>query len=380
MPQLAVGTDFVQLPTDSGGKKVGFYLAPSGLYLPGALLVDSAGNTIDAAAAAPAGTERGLIVRPIPNDASVSGTLTAAGASGNPSTTNTTAGSFIGPITVAGQATATFSIQNTGAAGGNVELQGSLDGTNWVRLGVMVVQGGGNITQNATATATYTMYQALLSGMSQVRLMATTAPSSNITAALRVSTGPALMLLGAGGGTNTLGAVNQQGAWTVQPGNTQNTTPWLTGSLTKRITGASAGLDTAAAYAAGDVMGSEITLTGMARASGGAGVILGVVVESDDATALLAFDIFLFPAASTPAGNNAANAWADATMQTLIGVITVPAGVASGSNQYTQVMNVNLPFVTTTTANLFAVMVTRGAQAAFTTATSIHLAFLVAQD
>jgi hypothetical protein len=62
---LAVGTDFVQASPDSTGKKLGFKLAGSGLYVPASVLVDDAGNTIDGANAALAGTERGLVTRPL---------------------------------------------------------------------------------------------------------------------------------------------------------------------------------------------------------------------------------------------------------------------------------------------------------------------------
>lgn len=47
---------------------------------------------------------------------------------------------------------------------------------------------------------------------------------SKITA---VNTGAVTISAALPAGTNTIGAVNQAGTWTVQPGNTANTTPWL---------------------------------------------------------------------------------------------------------------------------------------------------------
>lgn len=67
---LVGGTDQVQLPADSTGKRAGFVKTAIGgagteIYVPASVLTDDAGNTLDSANStlAIAGTERGLVVR-----------------------------------------------------------------------------------------------------------------------------------------------------------------------------------------------------------------------------------------------------------------------------------------------------------------------------
>lgn len=73
---------FVQLPADGAGKRVGTFdvTAWDGTnlaHLHGMVICDSAGNIVDTLTAAPAGTERGIVTRPIPSGTqAVSGPLT----------------------------------------------------------------------------------------------------------------------------------------------------------------------------------------------------------------------------------------------------------------------------------------------------------------
>ncbi len=150
---------------------------------------------------------------------------------------------------------------------------------------------------------------------------------------------------------------------------------------TASIAVTSSGLTTVTTvYTTGDVLGTELTITGAARATGGSGTIMAVVA-TDDSAVLGAFDIFLFTAASTPAADNAANSWSDASMQTCIGVINMPASTVSALNSVATLPNIGLPFVTSGSANLFAVMVARSANAVFAGgATSVRLQFKIYQD
>jgi ribosomal protein L27 len=122
---LAVGTDFVQATPDSTGKKLGFKLAGSGLYLPGTVLTDDTGATIDGSTAALAGTERGLVVRALIQGAPITaqtGTLTTA--TSNVAATGITAAGNV-QLTVSG----TYGFTTTNPA---YILEASDDtGTNW---------------------------------------------------------------------------------------------------------------------------------------------------------------------------------------------------------------------------------------------------------
>lgn len=132
------------------------------------------------------------------------------------------------------------------------------------------------------------------------------------------------------------------------------------------ITYTSSGLTTATTgYALGDVLGSEITLTSMARANGGYFTIASALLV-DKANITAAIDMFLFSAASTPAADNAANAWADADMLNLLGVIHFSDAITSANNRLVQ--GTNLPLTLkcgSSTTSVFAVLVTRTAHTFF---------------
>lgn len=80
-------------------------------------------------------------------------------------------------------------------------------------------------------------------------------------------------------------AVTQSGTWTVQPGNTANTTAWkMDGSaVTQPVSGAGAGVKvaltvTAAAYSAGNSIGGLITIANAVRVSGGVSILASIQI------------------------------------------------------------------------------------------------------
>lgn len=164
MVQLAFGTDLVVLPTDGAGKKVGFLLASvsgGSLYLPASLLVDSAGNTIDAATAslASGGSERGLVVRPAgvtqtapPVDVTASGAVSAASgvsiSAGAMSSSAPAANSSVSLTIPAGQNAVIVTVSGTYSLSWSVD--GTNDGTNWFLLAGSI-PGVGVATLNSTA-------------------------------------------------------------------------------------------------------------------------------------------------------------------------------------------------------------------------------------
>lgn len=147
---------------------------------------------------------------------------------------------------------------------------------------------------------------------------------------------------------------------------------------TVRVSATCAGM-TNAVYASGDQMGTEMTLTGMARLAGMGGTIISLTV-TDDILLMGAHDLYIFNAATTPVADNAANSWSDADMQKLIGVISVPGVVTSALNGQATVNNIGMGFVTSATANLFMDIVARTANAAMSAATAVRYNFTVFQD
>lgn len=136
---------------------------------------------------------------------------------------------------------------------------------------------------------------------------------------------------------------------------------------------ASAGLTTSVtAYTAGDVLGTELTLTNMALANGRQGLIVSAELV-DYAKVTGAVDVYLFNAASSPAADNAANSWADANMLTCVGVLNFGTPTASALNSIAQLTNVGLAYTTVASTSLFAVLVTRTANAIFGAATDLKL-------
>lgn len=98
------------------------------------------------------------------------------------------------------------------------------------------------------------------------------------------------------------------------------------------------------------------TLTSMARASGGSGVIDSVTITStNDPATLLQGEIWLFDQAATAVNDNAAFALSDSDVANLVGVIpfTLQTTVAgSGTNSYALVSGVGIGYTCSGSANL----------------------------
>jgi hypothetical protein len=138
------------------------------------------------------------------------------------------------------------------------------------------------------------------------------------------------------------------------------------------------------AYTSGDMLGQEQTLTGAAASTGGRGVITEITLQnSANTVALGATELWIFPAASTPAADNAAAAWADAILRgnpAPLAAIAIPAPTTIGATgQMITVGGLWLPFTTGATANMFVNHVTRTGHTFFTAATDIQLTFEIVQ-
>ena len=150
------------------------------------------------------------------------------------------------------------------------------------------------------------------------------------------------------------------------------------------IVATAAGLTTATTtYTAGDMLGSELTLTSAAAATGGRGVITGIHIQDSAVVVTNAgLDIRLFNAASTPAADNAANSWSDANSRLQVVAYQTPKLVASALNASIYVGNLWLPFTTSGSANLFLNVITLGTLAGsgfFAAATDLQYTFEILQ-
>jgi len=131
----------------------------------------------------------------------------------------------------------TVGLQINGTWTGTIEVQGTIDGGNYVVTTAAVVTTGA-LSTTITANGTY---QINCSGFQYIRVRGNTVTSGSASIVLRASVSPALFMLDnpIPAGSNVIGGVTQSGAWTVQPGNTANTTAWKVdgSSVTQPISG-----------------------------------------------------------------------------------------------------------------------------------------------
>lgn len=180
---LALATDFTQASPNSSGNKLGMKLAASGLFLPASVLVDEAGNTIDGAAAALAGTERGLVTRALNQSAlgaAQTGSLTATGQS-----VTATALAAYGNVQITVHGTYGFTTTPP-----TYIIEGSDDsGTTWYAISAMredsqQMENTGNLPAN-----TIRSWIADIGGFDQVRIRTTAWGTPSGTATVRILPG-----------------------------------------------------------------------------------------------------------------------------------------------------------------------------------------------
>lgn len=127
---------------------------------------------------------------------------------------------------------------------------------------------------------------------------------------------------------------------------------------TKRIAVTSTGLTTATtAYTAGDTLGQEFELADAARASGGTGRIVGVVLL-DEQDVIGAVDVVFTRASVTLAANNAAWAISDADAANVIACVPLSV-VDIGNNRIAQASNLSIPYDCSGGTSLFCSLITR---------------------
>lgn len=121
-------------------------------------------------------------------------------------------------------------VQTTGTYTGALSLQVTLNGTTWVTVGGLPfinVNTGGYLS--SITSALQSVFRANVAGALRARITGLAAMTGTATVTLRATPDSNMMALDAAlpAGSNAIGNVGQSGTWTVQPGNTVNTTPWL---------------------------------------------------------------------------------------------------------------------------------------------------------
>lgn len=200
---------FIQLPPNSTGSKLRTFEQTIGgnvVEQQALALVDSAGNVIGSLAAAPAGSEQGLVVRPVLSDVTASGSITATDAVvGAPTVTGalvsgaSTAGSLVAMALPGGDAS--LIAQITGLTQGTLAFEGSIDSTNGMdgHWAPILAQRIGLSARADIATTASGIFRADASGLGYVRVRAVGATlTGNPAVLLRASdASPGLLLDGA---------------------------------------------------------------------------------------------------------------------------------------------------------------------------------------
>ncbi len=161
------------------------------------------------------------------------------------STTATSCPTNCVSVAVSGYGVIGFQIVGLTASGATVTFERSSDGgTTWTNAGSNNVSGG-QVATTATTDSVYAISN--LGSATNVRVHVTSTGTGNITVSYVLNqllglpvNGNGALQVNLASATSTLGAT-ESGTWTVQPGNTANTTPWLTqhggGTLTKIASG-----------------------------------------------------------------------------------------------------------------------------------------------
>jgi hypothetical protein len=126
---------------------------------------------------------------------------------------------------------------------------------------------------------------------------------------------------------------------------------------------------TAGAYTANDTLGGEQTIAAAARISGGGGVLTSIrmIAQDDSANLWVANDVKVLIFQSNPAGTYTDNVALDSTSLTdsdaqtlLLGAFSLDTLVTLGNVIQLSASNINMPYVCSGSADLFAVAINVG--------------------
>lgn len=147
-----------------------------------------------------------------------------------------------------------------------------------------------------------------------------------------------------------------------------------------RVTVASGGLTTATtAYTAGDQVGTQFTIAGVARATGGAGTIVGVsLVDASDVIG--PFDVVFFDSSATLAADNAAFAISDTDALKIVGLVQLSGAYDLTNNRLAQAFNIAIPYVCNGGTSIYAALITRSGHTFFGATTALQLTVYVERN
>lgn len=149
---------------------------------------------------------------------------------------------------------------------------------------------------------------------------------------------------------------------------------------TTRVSVASGGLTTSVtAYSAGDQVGTQFTIAGCARSSGGTGKIKSVLLLSD-ADIIGAYDVVFSRASMTLASDNAAYAISDADSLNVLPLVQLTGAFDIGNNRIAQAINLDIPYDCSGGTSLYAGLITRAGHTFFAAADDLTLIVCVEPD
>jgi hypothetical protein len=132
-----------------------------------------------------------------------------------------------------------------------------------------------------------------------------------------------------------------------------------------RVSVTSAGLTTATtAYTVGDQVGTEFTIAGAARNSGGGGRIRSLMLL-DLQDIIGAYEVVIFRQSGTPAADNAPFSVSTTDILNLVATVPLNGAFDLGSTRVAQAWNLDIPYDCSGGTALYAWLVTRGAHTFF---------------
>lgn len=131
-----------------------------------------------------------------------------------------------GTVTLALNGQGTTTIQGTGTFSGNAAFQASVDGVNYKAIYCMPLPTG-TVSGGINGTGQDGLYACPTAGLSDMQVIGQSWVSGTATITMRASVGTTFTYPFVSNQGNFEAYSVQAGTWTMQPGNTANTTPWL---------------------------------------------------------------------------------------------------------------------------------------------------------